>query len=213
MDSDIKVKRVIFINNCTSMNNEFCFIKPEEQVKLLNLYNAHFTGSPSWSFKSDMFSQLMNSWNVNLRVIFDLPYGTHSYQVNSLTEGKHAREMIYQRYLKFLKSVATNRRPALVSLLKEVQNSCLALVGNNLRRILLDSGVQVNPGVTMRHELAKYTVYETPAEEGWRLGLLTGLLEVRDSRWTIQFDEEFCQYREDEITAMISNALVRRDCG
>ena len=152
--------------------DEFCFIKPEEQVKLLNLYNAHFTGFPSWSFTSDMFSQLMNSWNVNLRVIFDLPYGTHSYLVNSLTESKHARQMIYQRYLKFLKSVATNRRPALVSLLKEVQNSCLSLVGNNLRRILLDSGVQVIPGVTMRHELAIDTVYETPAKEGWRLGRL-----------------------------------------
>ena len=120
MDSDIKVKRGIFINNCTSMNNEYCFIKPDEQVKLLHLYNAHFTGFPSWSFSSDMFRQLMNSWNVNLRVIYDLPYGAHSYLVNSLSERKHAEKMIYQRYLKFLKSVATNRSLAAGSSAKQL---------------------------------------------------------------------------------------------
>ena len=116
--------------------------------------------------------------------------------------------MIYQRYLKFLKSVATNRRPALVSLLEVVQNNCLSLVGNNLRTVLLHTGIKVIPGVTMGHDLANYTVYETPAEEGWRLGLLTSLLEVRDSRWTIQFDEELCEYKEDEVTTMISNVCT-----
>ena len=60
----------------------------------------------------------------------------------------------------------------------------------------------------MGHDLADYTVYETSAEEGWRLGLLIGLLEVRDSRWTIQFDEESCQCKEDEVTAMISNVCI-----
>ena len=73
MESDLKIKRGIFINECMSMNNEFCYIKAEEQVKLLNLYNAHFTGFPCWSFVSEPFDQLMNSWNVNQRVIYDLP--------------------------------------------------------------------------------------------------------------------------------------------
>ena len=69
-----------------SMNNEFCYIKAEEQVKLLNLYNAHFTGFPCWSFVSEPFDQLMNSWNVNLRVIYDLPYGTSCHLVDGLTD-------------------------------------------------------------------------------------------------------------------------------
>ena len=60
----------------------------------------------------------------------------------------------------------------------------------------------------MRHELANYTLY-SPAEEGWRLGLLKSLLEVRDSRWTIQFDEESCEYKEDEVTAMINSVCIR----
>ena len=39
-----KIKRGIFINECMNLNNEYCYIRPEEQVKLLHLYNAHFTG-------------------------------------------------------------------------------------------------------------------------------------------------------------------------
>ena len=44
MDADIKYKRATFINTCMNMNNEFCFIRPDQQVKLLYIYNSHFMG-------------------------------------------------------------------------------------------------------------------------------------------------------------------------
>ena len=53
MDADIRVKRAAFINTCMNMNNEFCFIKPDQQVKLLYIYNSHLSGSSSWNFNSD----------------------------------------------------------------------------------------------------------------------------------------------------------------
>ena len=68
MDSDVKVKRAIFVNDCMSINNEFCFLKPEHRVKLVKLYCSHFSGSSAWSFNSVHFKQLMNSWNVNVKV-------------------------------------------------------------------------------------------------------------------------------------------------
>ena len=173
-----------------------------EQVKLLHLYNAHFSGFPCWSFVSETFNQLMNSWNVNLRVIFDLPYGTHSHLVDSLTDGKHARKMIYTRYLKFLKSIATNRR------LRIVTETRRSWTGQNIRKILLDTNVTVVPGVTRTHDLSDYRVYETPAEENWRLGLLVSLLEVRDARWSVMFDEESGQLSEDETSAMINDVCT-----
>ena len=45
-------------------------------------------------------------------------------------------------------------------------------------------------GVTRAHDLSNYRVYETQAEENWRLGLLVSLLEVRDARGSVMFDEE-----------------------
>ena len=66
MDTDIRIKRATFINTCMNLNNEFCFIKPSQQVKLLRIYNSHFSGSSSWNFNSSAFRQLISSWNINL---------------------------------------------------------------------------------------------------------------------------------------------------
>ena len=67
-------------------------------------------------------------------------------------------------------------------------------------------------------------MYESPAEEGWRLGLLIGVIGLcwrfvtpggSYTAYCIQFDEENGQYKEDEVTATISNiamsALVWHD--
>ena len=50
MDGDIKIKRAEFINTCMNLNNEFEYLLPEDQVRLLRLYNSHFTGSSTWNF-------------------------------------------------------------------------------------------------------------------------------------------------------------------
>ena len=208
MDSDIRTKRAIFINDVMSLNNQFCFVRPEQQVRLTKLYCSHFSGSSAWCFNSVPFKQLMNSWNVNLKVVFDLPYGTHCHLTEELTGGNHARQMVYKRFINFLSSVANNSRQALVSLLNSVKNTCASLTGGNLRVLLLDTEVLVIPGVTKGHVLQNYRVYETPEGHEWKLPLLTSLLEIRDDRWGLQFDEETGQLSEDEVTHMINNVCI-----
>ena len=150
MEQDVKVKQAIFINDCVSLNNEFVHLKPEDQIRLLCLYNSHFSGSSSWNFSSNIVQQLFNSWNVNIKCIFDLPFGTHRSLLQGLTNGKLAKKMVYSRYAKFLKSVAKNRRPALCGLLSAVKDDCQSCVGQNIRAILLDSEVRI--GLARQHQ-------------------------------------------------------------
>ena len=56
--------------------------------------------------------------------------------------------------------------------------------------------------------LQNYRVYETPEGHEWKLPLLTSLLEIRDDRWGLQFDEETGQLGEDEVTHMINNVCI-----
>ena len=191
-----------------SINNEFCFLKPENQVRLVKLYCSHFSGSPSWSFTSVPFNQFMNSWNVNIKAVFELPYATHSYLAEELTGGKNARQMVYKRFINFLSSVANNRRDALVALLKTVSTTCRSLTGSNLRVLLLDTGVAVVPGVTKGHVLSNYRVYSTPQDQEWRLGLLVSLLELREDRWSLQFDDETGQFGGNEVNVLINNVCT-----
>ena len=57
-------------------NNEFECLDTDSQVKLLNIYNAHFTGSSLWDFQSVNVNQLLNGWNVNLKIICGVPFDT-----------------------------------------------------------------------------------------------------------------------------------------
>ena len=66
MDKDVQVKRAQFIQTCMEQNDEFECLDMESKVKLLNIYNAHFTGSALWNFNSENFKQLLKSWNVDL---------------------------------------------------------------------------------------------------------------------------------------------------
>ena len=100
-DSDVKTKRAEFINTCMNLNNEYENILPQNQVQLLRLYNSHFTGSSTWNFNSEPVKQLWNSWNVNLRVIFGLPMASHCWIGERLTGGKHAKQLMYSRWVKF----------------------------------------------------------------------------------------------------------------
>ena len=116
--------------------------------------------------------------------------------------------MIYARYLKFLKSLVTNRRPALTFLLAIVMETRRSWTGQNVRKIVTDTGVTVVPGVTKAHDLADYRVYKTPVGEEHRLPLLVSLLHIRDSSWGVNYDDEKDQLNEDEVTAMINDVCV-----
>ena len=208
MDTDIRTKRATFINTCMNLNNQFCFVKPNQQVKLMYIYNSHFTGSSSWNFNSVAFQQIISSWNVNIKAIYDLDYGTHNYLIEGLTDGRHAKQMIYKKYVNFLGAIAKNRRHELVHLLNIVKDTCSSLTGANMRKVLLDSNVRIIPGKTKGFELANYIVNKPPVGEEWRLPLLVSLLEIRDSNWELNFDEEVGNFKEDEITNLISTVCV-----
>ena len=116
--------------------------------------------------------------------------------------------MVYKLFVNFLSFLAKNQRQALVTLLNTVKSDCRSLTGGNLRKMLLETGVKVQPGVTKGYLLSQYRVYETPAGQEWRVPLLQSLLEIRDNRWSLQFDEETGNLNADEITTLIDNVCV-----
>ena len=99
MDQDLREKRAIFIDKCMELNQEFYLYPPEVKLKMCKIYNSHFTGSPLWDFFSSHFSQLCNSWNVNIRIMFGIPRNTHCWIVEEISGGNHARQMIFSRYI------------------------------------------------------------------------------------------------------------------
>ena len=94
------------------------------------------------------------------------------------------------RFIKFVSSLSEHKSPAVSTLLDKLKNNVQSLVGSNLRLIHLETGVHVVPGLTKPQSLCDHQVYKSDPKDDWKVKLLTSLIEIRDFRWEILFEEE-----------------------
>ena len=209
LDQDIIEKRAAFIDVCMNLNQEFRFAKYETQLNIFSLYNCHFTGSSAWNFNSPELEKFFSSFNMNVKVVFDLPWPTHRWLCEALVP-RHMKIMIYSRYIKFLNNICEKSDKLNVkSLLNVVAHDVRSQTGGNIRKILLDTGVKVVPGVTTQAAMAGVTAYEVQEDQQWRLPLLQSLLQVRDEQWEIRFDEDGeMEIDEDDVKDMITDVCT-----
>ena len=150
-----------------NLNNEFEFLGTHSQVRLLELYNSHFTGSSLWKFNTESVKQLWNSWNVNIRAIFNLPMATHCWIVEQLS-GIHAKKLMYSRFITFIENLSSCEKAQVKALLNPVKADQRSTTGSNIRDILIDTGIRISPIKTNKALLQSYIVYEVPQEAKWK---------------------------------------------
>ena len=143
---------------------------------------------------------------MNLRILYDLPFDTHCWVVEELSGGKHFKQMIYSRFLKYLSVLRKNKRSFIRTLYTIVQADVRTLTGSNIRRVLLDTNL--DPRSSSKYLLSDWRAYE-PADT-WTVPLLASLLEMRQDNWEVLFDveDETITLEDDEITFMVE-ALCR----
>ena len=109
--------------------------------------------------------------------------------------------MILSRFIKYLKTIARNKRPAIQCLFNITKDDVRSLTGSNIRTVMLES--QVDPRSLKTHALRDWRVY--PNEDEWTAPLLRNLLEIRAGNWEVIFDDETGESAEDEdINFMIA---------
>ena len=149
----------------------------------------------------------MNSYNVNVRIQFEIPRNSHKWIVEQLVEGKHARKVIYSRYIKFVNSLFNTDRRCVRFLFRYVKDDVRSQVGGNMRRIFLDSDVLVIPGTTRPLDMRDYRVYEAPDGYEDKIGLLLSLIAIREDHFGVFFNEEDdeVEMEDNDITTMIND--------
>ena len=206
MVSEMKEKRARFIQCSMEINEEFEVLTPECKQKLHRLYNNHWSGSSCWQYDDKVFQQMVNSYNVNTRIVYNVPRDCHCWITEEISGGRHAKQQIYSRYIKFVNTLANNSRECVRSLFRYVIDDVRSQVGSNLRKIFIDSGLLIVPGQTMPSALSNYTVYPAPEGEEYRIPLIQSLREILCDNWTIIFNEEdgdVEQMEANEIQMMI----------
>ena len=92
---DAKSKRAIYIERNIEINQEFPSAHPEVKCKINRIYNSSFPGSVLYDLTSVPVSQLINSWSVSVRHMWELPVQAH----RCLGYTAPLRGAVYQTYV------------------------------------------------------------------------------------------------------------------
>ena len=111
--------------------------------------------------------------------------------------------MIMSRFVKYVKSVAQNKRPTLKSLYSIIKDDVKSPTGSNIRSTLIETGTDPRRIGTFLPK--DWRVYAP--QDDWTVPLLWNLLQVRGDKWEILFDDEAGIVAEDEEVEFMINAI------
>ena len=106
------------------------------------------------------------------------------------TSGSNLKIMLFSRFVKFVNAINKSNKPALRFLLALSKSDVRTLTGANLRSILLNTGIEVQPGITSPYLVKKHVLSKVPDEDRWKIPLLHSLLAVRAEEFEIIFDDD-----------------------
>ena len=114
------------------------------QSKLLSLYNSSCYGSNTWDLFGEWTRRLLVSWNVHLKLIWQLPHETHRYFFEHLTDCRHLKILLIKRFLKFSSSIIDGEKRTCKLLFRTVAENSYSTTGKNIRNIEVEAGVKLD---------------------------------------------------------------------
>ena len=165
-----------------SFSQEFHYVDPKVYVKILNIYASSFYGSSLWDIFSANCQRIYKSWNVAIRICFNVDRCTHRYFIEELSESLHPKTMLCSRYSSFHEALLKSNKFPVKLLASLHQQDQRTVFGSTLRRIADESGT-ARGQFPSKAEVKKNVRYlSVPACEAWRPGLLKDLMEIRRDR-------------------------------
>ena len=145
------------------------------KAKLNAIYNFPYPGSQLWKFGSKGLDKLESTYNRSIKIMFDLPWATHRYFMEPLTETPHMTRILIRRYVSFIEKIQNSSKFAPKKLLEIARNDVRTTTGSNFRKIMLLAGTKtVGDFKNIDVEYHKVT-----KENEWRIHLLRELVEIR----------------------------------
>ena len=124
-----------FVGKINTLGQEFYFASPEVKVKILNIYATSFYGSGLWDLFGPDCEGFYTAWNRAIRQIFDLPWTSHRYWIEVVSDCLHPKVMLCSRYVKVYKSLTSSRKSSVKFLSKLKEQDLRTVLGKTLSRM------------------------------------------------------------------------------
>ena len=186
---DATEKRAQFIERNIDLNQEFYFAHPAVKSRINQIYNSSFSGSMLWNFKGEKTRNLVNSWSVAVKHMWNLPYSTHKRFIETLG-GTHAQVKIYANYIGFIQSMRKSSKSVVIYLLEKIKKDMNTMTGQNIRHILEQSGESNIFRINHKEFKHKFKFANLPAEETWKVNIIKELTDLKHSVYVLTNDGE-----------------------
>ena len=193
MHHDMLRKRGEFIGKLHAMRQEFGNTDPLVYMKLVRTYLTSFYGSNLWDLFDTNIQHLYATWNIMVRMLFDLPRQTHCYLIKPISACGHLKEMLIRRFIKFYNSLSKCQKPSVKYLMALQEKDGRSVFGRNIRNILKECHAE-------KFSEAQYIYKPVPDDQQWRVHLLKELLESQAYR----YDCELSRQQISEIIDFLS---------
>ena len=199
-NQDIKNKRAAFIDKNNDIIQEFNFAHPKTRAEINRIENSHFYGSVLWNLASKEAISLEKSWNVSIRMMFNLPRESHCYLIEAISNQDHVRTLLARRFLSFIHTIRTSKKKVLRHLLRVVEFDTQSVTGRNLRSIILQTAVQDIRKLRPDDVKVKYS--DVPRNEKYRVAFINEIIDVKNNQLEVN------GFNDDEIEEILQHLCV-----
>jgi hypothetical protein len=183
MELDARIKRARFIENSTSIREQFSFAHPQQILQATNVYASHLFGSNLWALYGNRAGMAWRCWDRAVKLAWRVPLSTHRYTVANLlsAECMSLRKKILPQYSGFFQSLLTSASTEVQLVANIVGRNVSTNTGRNLK--LMEDEFSVSPWVATASQIReKYPGCEVPPEQEWVLPELAAALDERLER-------------------------------
>ena len=137
MEHDTNVKRAQFIEKSIEVREMFSFAYPDQILKAIDTYAAHFYGSMLWDLYGNGANKVFRTWNTCVKLSWKIPRWTHNYFVEHLLTPKLSsiRKRTLCQYLGFFRKLLQSSSPEIQLLANTVGRDSGSVTAANLRNI------------------------------------------------------------------------------
>ena len=197
MESDCNRARAGFIDRSVDIRQQFSFAKPDQIISMIELLCSDAYGSMLWDLRSNPAEKYFKCWNTAVKLVYDVPRSTYTY----LVEGYFAkdrpslRNQVLSRYPGFFRKLMSSPSKEVRMLASMMASDPRSTTCKNLRYLRERTGLDQPEVFSSWRIKADMPVQSVPDHEKWRLGLLSKLLEMRQTKFMKVQDSK-------QITAM-----------
>ena len=177
MRMDMCQKRGQFIGKVSSLLQEFHYVSPEVFVKIVNIFATSFYGSGLWDILSSDCDKLFKSWNVCIRMAYDVDICTHRYLIESISNTMHPKTILASRYVGFYKSLLSSPKMCVRFMARLLQDDLRTFFEKTLDTLARNCGLRDFSQLTPELIKTRLTYMEVPQEKKWRVDTIMEMLK------------------------------------